>query len=143
MSATFYLLQSWQSKTNKIFFFSLYSMFINLACYIQQSSNKWSTKRNLQSNFDNFFGTLFLDFHGICKSILVLTLNINNIGQMRNKIGFVFFKKILGFYQSIFAYSHFSPKIQFLYCLLISDVLLGGPMVNTDGKTFKPRPADR
>ena len=93
MSAIFYLLQSWQSKTNKIFFFSLYSMFINLACYIQQSSNKWSTKRNLQSDFDNFFRTLFLGFHGICKSILVLTLNINNIGQMRNKIGFGFFKK--------------------------------------------------
>ena len=79
MSAIFYLLQSWQSKTNKIFFFSLYSMFINLACYIQQSSNKWSTKRNLQSDFENFFRTLFLGFHGICKSILVFTLNIKNI----------------------------------------------------------------
>ena len=42
-----------------------------------------------------------------------------------------------GFYLSTFAYSRFPPKIQFLYCLLSSVILWGGPMVDTEGSIFE------
>ena len=42
-----------------------------------------------------------------------------------------------GFYPSTFVYSRFSPKIQFLYCLLSSVAPWGDPMVHTEGKGFE------
>ena len=40
------------------------------------------------------------------------------------------------FYASTFVYSHFSIKIQFLYCLLSSVAPWGGPMVDMKEKVF-------
>ena len=42
-----------------------------------------------------------------------------------------------GYYPSNFVYSCFSSKIQFLYCLLSSVALWGGPMVDTKVKIFE------
>ena len=39
-----------------------------------------------------------------------------------------------GFSPSIFVYSRFSPKVQFLYCLFSSVAQRGGFMVDTEGK---------
>ena len=46
-------------------------------------------------------------------------------------------KLCLGFYPSFFAYSHFPPKIQFLYCLFGSLSPWGAPMVGIEGKYFR------
>ena len=40
------------------------------------------------------------------------------------------------FYHGTFVYSHFLPKVQFLYCLLSSLALYCGPMVTTEGSMF-------
>ena len=42
-----------------------------------------------------------------------------------------------GFYPSTFVYSHFPLKIQFLYSVLSSVALWGGPMIDTEGKMFE------
>ena len=42
-----------------------------------------------------------------------------------------------GFYPSTFVYSRFSPKIQFLYCLLSSLARWGDLMVDTKIKVFE------
>ena len=42
-----------------------------------------------------------------------------------------------GFYPSAFVYNCFSPKIQFLYCLLSLVALLGCLMVDTEGEILE------
>ena len=42
-----------------------------------------------------------------------------------------------GFYPNTFLYSRFSPKIEFLYCLLSSVAPWGGPMVDTKQNIFE------
>ena len=46
------------------------------------------------------------------------------------------------FYQTTFVYSHFSPKIQFLYCFLSSIALSGNPVVDTEESFLKFRSAE-
>ena len=46
------------------------------------------------------------------------------------------------FYPSTFVYNRFSPKIQFLYCVLSSVASLGGPMVDTQGRLLEFRSVD-
>ena len=44
-----------------------------------------------------------------------------------------------GFFPNTFAYSFFSPKIQFVFCLLSSMAPWGDPMVDTKGKIHRKR----
>ena len=47
------------------------------------------------------------------------------------------FSILVGFYASTLYYCRFFKKNQFLYCLLRTVAMLGGPMVDTKGKTFE------
>ena len=54
--------------------------------------------------------------------------------KILNKLSNMFI--LSGFYPSNFVYSCFPPKIRFLYCLLSSVALWGGPLTDTEGKIF-------
>ena len=62
---------------------------------------------------------------------MLLKVNLEYIFTIQN----IPLASLAGFYPSTFVYSCFtpSPKTQFLYCLLSSVTLLGGPVVDPEG----------
>ena len=64
----------------------------------------------------------------ISRLLWALFMYLQNVCQI--------FSRTSGFHPSTFVYSRFPPKIHFLYCLLSSVVLRGGPRVGIEEKTF-------